>query len=189
MPKKINMSKENEKLFNELKKLSKRANQRILRLERLTGEKGTFATKQLYDYLDSSELNAISPKGRIKISKGYSIMQMKAIIKATNRFLNAPTSTSKGVKKLTLEYSNKIGKNLSYSQSATIYQARSNYNWIYEYIPKSEGGTGFWDIVKVAKEGNWDKETFREQISNLAENEISREDKRKLDELYEYVME
>lgn len=44
----------NEKLFNELKKLSKTANQRILRLERLTGEKETFAVKQLTDYLSTT---------------------------------------------------------------------------------------------------------------------------------------
>ena len=49
-------------LFNLLKKEAKKANQRILRLERLTGQTSTFATKQLYDYLDSEKLNALTAK-------------------------------------------------------------------------------------------------------------------------------
>ena len=48
MVKKKEMTPEEQKLYNDLKKLAKRANQRLVRLERLTGEKGTFASKQLY---------------------------------------------------------------------------------------------------------------------------------------------
>ena len=47
MAKKIEMTPAEQKLYNDLKKLAKRANQRLVRLERLTGEKGTFASKQL----------------------------------------------------------------------------------------------------------------------------------------------
>lgn len=94
MPKK-EMTPSEQKLFNDLKKLSKRANQRLVRLERLTGEKGTFASKQLYDYLDSSELKALSKTGRIRVSKEFSFTQLKAIIKATMQFLESPESTQK----------------------------------------------------------------------------------------------
>ena len=99
MAKKKEMTPQEEKLYNDLKKLAKRANQRLVRLERLTGEKGTFASKQLYDYLDSSELQALSKTGRIRVSKNFSFTQLKAIIKATNQFLESPTSTQSRSKK------------------------------------------------------------------------------------------
>lgn len=99
MAKKIEMTQDELKLYNELKKLSKRANQRLVRLERLTGEQGTFASKQLYDYLDASELQALSRAGRVRVSKQFSITQMKAIIKATKQFLGSATSTQSRSKK------------------------------------------------------------------------------------------
>ena len=83
MAKKIELTKEQQQLFIELKTLAKRANQRLLRIERLTDQKGTFAAKQLYDYLDSSTLQALSEKGRIRVSKAFSTTQMLAIKKAT----------------------------------------------------------------------------------------------------------
>ena len=99
MAKKKEMTPQEERLYNDLKKLAKRANQRLVRLERLTGEKGTFASKQLYDYLDSSELQALSKTGRIRVSKNFSFTQLKVIIKATNQFLENPTSTQSRSKK------------------------------------------------------------------------------------------
>ena len=60
------MSYQEQQLFNELKKLAKRANQRLLRMERLTGEQGLFASKQLYDYLD--RVNGLTLKGRVRVS-------------------------------------------------------------------------------------------------------------------------
>ena len=86
MAKKIELTKEQQELFNELKKLAKRANQRLLRIERLTDQKGTFASKQLYDYLDSSTLQALSEKGRVRVSKAFTTIQMLAIKKATEQY-------------------------------------------------------------------------------------------------------
>ena len=186
MSNKKEMTPAEQKLFNDLKKLAKRANQRLLRLERLTGEKGTYASKQLYDYLDSNELKALSKAGRVRVSKNFSFTQMKAIIKATENFLESPTSVTKGVKKITQSYSEKAGKPLSYKQANVIYQTRKNYTCIYEYIPKSE----FWIFVRVAKENNWDKETFIEQIEGYIRQEVIDEQFRKdLEDLYYYVME
>ena len=49
-------------LFLEMKKLSKRANQRIVRLERLTKTKDPFAVKQLKDKLSSDIVNTWTEK-------------------------------------------------------------------------------------------------------------------------------
>lgn len=98
MPRKIELNQEQQELFNELKKLSKRANQRIVRLER-NFDKDTWATKYLKEKLASEPLQAWSISGRVKVNKSMTITQMKATIKATKEFLNSNVSTKRGIKK------------------------------------------------------------------------------------------
>lgn len=98
MPKsKKDLTREEQELFNELKKLSKRANQRIVRLEREFG-KDTWATKYLKEKLATEPLQAWTISGRVKANKSMTVTQMKATIKATKEFLNS-ISTKRGVKK------------------------------------------------------------------------------------------
>lgn len=98
MPKKKDLTREEQELFNELKKLSKRANQRIVRLEREFG-KDTWATKYLKEKLATEPLQAWSISGRVKANKSMTVTQMKATIKATKEFLNSSISTKRGIKK------------------------------------------------------------------------------------------
>ena len=99
MPKlKKELTREEQELFNELKKLSKRANQRIVRLEREFG-KDTWATKYLKEKLATEPLQAWTISGRVKVNKSMTVTQMKATIKATKEFLNSSISTKRGVKK------------------------------------------------------------------------------------------
>ena len=92
------LTREEQELFNELKKLSKRANQRIVRLEREFG-KDTWATKYLKEKLATEPLQAWTISGRVKVNKSMTVTQMKATIKATKEFLNSSTSTKRGIKK------------------------------------------------------------------------------------------
>ena len=92
------LTREEQELFNELKKLSKRANQRIVRLEREFG-KDTWATKYLKEKLATEPLQAWTISGRVKVNKSMTVTQMKATIKATKEFLNSSISTKRGVKK------------------------------------------------------------------------------------------
>lgn len=176
-------SKEQTSLYNELKRLAKRANQRILRLERLTGKTGTFATKQLYDYLDSDVLNALTSKGRVAVRRDFDETQMKAIIKAVNIFLEND-STVKKVKKIVKEYSKQAGKELNFEMANTYYQAHKGYDWIYKYIAPSD----FWEIARECVKENWSEETFVDNISvyitDRTVDEILKEDLRKL---YNYI--
>ena len=94
------MTAEESALYNELKGLVRKANQRMDRVERLTGEKYTFAAKELYDELSSSTLNALTKKkGRISLKSSYNLTQMRAIKKATEKYLDSKTSTVIGIKK------------------------------------------------------------------------------------------
>lgn len=185
MAKRIEQSQEEKQLYSELQKLAKRANQRLVRLERLTGEKGTFASRQLYDYLGINELNAITSSARIRVSKEYNVQQLLAIKKATEQFLKQEASKVSGVKKLKKEYEEKAEVKFDYKQVDVLYRSGKSYTWIYEYIPKSE----FWGVwVPTAKKENWDKETFAEQISLRIGIEIDEELKADLEALYIYVM-
>ena len=184
MAKKIEQTPDEAILYRDLQKLVKRANQRLLRIERETGEKGTFAAKQLYDYLGSSELNAITQTGRISIRKSYNMTQMQAIKKATEQYLKEPTSTVRGVKRYKEKVSKESGKPLDYNQANTIYQARKDFWWIYDYLTPSE----FWAIANTCKEANWSVEKFIDEISSYI-GDVNDEDLRfSLIELYNYVM-
>lgn len=185
MPKKIEQTPEQIKLYNELKLLVKKANQRLLRVERLTGLKGSFASKQLYDYLNSSNIQAISELGRVKLSKKDTLTKLIAIRTAVNQFLETDESRLAGVKKLVKTYSEKAGKPINYQQASALYIAGRNYTWIYEYLTKSE----FWDFVKVARENNWNKDTFIEQIRMLKDELNDESLTNDLEALYYYVME
>lgn len=186
MAKKIEMSKDEQQLYSELQKIVKRANQRLLRVERITGEKGLFASKQLYDYLESKELNAVTAGGRIRLSKSYNVRQLLAVKKATEQFLKKEESTVVGIKKLKVKYEEQVEKELDFKQLNTLYRSSKDYTWIYEYIPKSE----FWGVwVPTAKRENWDKETFTEQLALRINREVDIELKADLEALYVYVME
>lgn len=98
MPSKKELTREELELYNELKKLSKRANQRIVRLERSFG-KDTWGTKYLKTKLATEPLQAWTRSGRVRVNKSMTVTQMKATIKATREFLNSSISTSRGIKK------------------------------------------------------------------------------------------
>lgn len=184
MAKKIEMTRDESILFNELNKLAKRANHRLLRIERLTGKKETFASKQLYDYLSSSNLNALSKTGRIRVSKKYSMNQMRAVIKATKQYLASPTSTIKGIKQYKQKVSDQAGMEIDFEKADVLFQARSNYTWIYEYMTPSE----FWAFVRVAKEYGWNKETFVNELLNYIDEIPDELLKNRIRDLYDYVM-
>lgn len=185
MSKKIEMTPTQASLFSEMKKLSKRANQRIVRLERLTGDTEPFATKQLADYLSSDTLNAWTEKGRVGAKKGLSELQMKSIIKATKRFLEEKTSRVAGAKEYTKAESKRAGIPLSYKQVSGLYKAQKNYNWIYQYLTQSE----FWDFARETVRQGWGFKTFAEQIMvYITDRTMDETLKIDLQNLYEYAV-
>lgn len=181
--KKIQMTPAKVSLFNEMKKLAKRANQRMLRLERLTGMTGSFATKQLYDYLDNGVLQAITPKGRVAVKKSYSIDEMNSIIKALKDFMN-DVSTTPRVKELIKNYTERVGKPINIEQANTIYQIETNYKWIYEYY-----SSDFWDIARESVAENWSIDDWLDKIPANASKKmvVDEEMRQKLTELYYYT--
>jgi uncharacterized phage infection (PIP) family protein YhgE len=170
MPKRIELNSEQQKLFNELKKLSKRANQRIVRLEREFG-KDTWATKKLRDKLATEPLQAWTKTGRVKVNKKMTITQMKATIKATQQFLNSKTSTKRGIKQIRETTIKQLAKSLgtdeedlTYEEAETLYDMLSDdyVTDLLRYIPSSD----FWALIEDAKEAGDNQESFVSRISD-----------------------
>lgn len=188
----IEMNKEQIELFNELKKLSKRANQRIVRLEREFG-KDTWATKNLRNKLATEPLQAWTKSGRVKVNKSMTITQMKATIKATNQFLNSKTSTIRGVKQVKKSTIKKLSKSLGTDEEdITEEEAEALYDLttedfmpdILKYIPASN----LWAIILDAKEKNDSLNNFIRRIEDYVIIGNDMDLKRKLERLYnEYV--
>ena len=164
------LTREEQELFNELKKLSKRANQRIVRLEREFG-KDTWATKYLKEKLATEPLQAWTISGRVKANKSMTVTQMKATIKATKEFLNSSISTKRGVKKakqkaiktLKTRFSTDVS-DISYeeAEALTSFFDDKEVNSVTDFIPGSDVIT----IIELAREQSYDYKTFAEQISN-----------------------
>lgn len=165
------LTREEQDLFNELKKLSKRANQRIVRLEREFG-KDTWATKYLKEKLEAEPLQAWTKKGRVKVNKSMSLTQMKATIKATNEFLNSSISTKRGIKKakqkaiktLKIRFSTDVSE-ISYqeAEALTMFFEDKEVNEITNFIP----GSNVLPVIEEAREQNTDYSTFASQMESI----------------------
>ena len=117
---------EHEKLYKELSTQVRRTNAKLQRLRGHLGEKHPgWAASELLKKLDIDILNAVTEKGYIRYNKNLSNRQMKAILKATDSFLNAKTSTPEGVKKVV----EKVKNTLKIKQEISSEQAESIYNF------------------------------------------------------------
>ena len=171
-------------LFNELKREAKVANQRILRLERLTGKKESFATKQLADFLSIEGLDAWTKTGRVAVKKSFDAMQMKAILKQLRTFRESPQSRVAGVKQIKKIYEERMAKKLTYKQASSIFQAKKQWYWIRQYMSDSE----WWDFARECVKENWSYETFEENIMTIiTDRQLDEQLKFDLQDLYDYA--
>lgn len=170
------LTREEQELFNELKKLSKRANQRIVRLERAFG-KDTWATKYLKEKLAVEPLQAWTLSGRVRVNKSMTVQQMKATIKATKEFLNSSISTRRGIKKakqkaiktLKIRFSTDVS-DITYkeAEALTMFFEDSEVNKITNFIP----GSDVLAVIEEAREQNNDYETFSSQMESIIQYNI-----------------
>lgn len=184
------MNQEEREALNDLRLLVKKANQRILSLERLTDMRESFAAKELFDYLSSKDLNMITKSGRVRFSLKYDLNEIKILNKALSQFFKRSGSSVKKIKSLKKEYEQEIAeeigikKKITYKQANVIYQSGKHYTWIYEYIPKSE----FWSYYVVACNNyNWSSETWINQLKDRVSDIPDEELRKDLESLYIYI--
>lgn len=175
------MTTEEKELYNDLKKLVKRANQRLVRLERLTGEKDSFSSKQLFDYLSSEKLKAVTKSNRIKIGN-FNLEQMEAIKSAVEDFLDKDSlSTVSNIKKYKAKVEKAIGTEVLFKDLSAIYKARDLWKWSEEQY-----GSAFWtDFAPRILEQN--KNEWIEFAKTYSQEGNDLEIKQKLTEIYDYI--
>lgn len=182
-----------QKLINELNKLSKRANQRILEIERLTKRKSPqFAVKELADYLENA--NALTKrKGKSirasKFKKSMTETDVVGAINALNRFLeNKEGSSASRIKKYITKMEKKLEVKLKPHEASLLYIASREWQWIEDYTNGSE----FWKYYDY--EFKKDIPTEEAFITYLKEHlfdkklQIDEDLKQKLKDLRAYLM-
>lgn len=146
-----------EVLFAEMKKLAKRANQRLVRLERAVDFK-PWAVKNLEKRLERAD--ALTKSNRIKYNKSMSISDMRKVIKATKLFLDSKTSTPAGLKKRKKEVQENFSRvlDVSMEEADNLYQLFdvSSAQEILKYLTPSE----LFALIEEAKEKNMNEEQF-----------------------------
>ena len=164
------ISQEQKELYEELKKLAKRANQRIVRLEREFG-KDKWSVKNLRDRLDTQKLNAWTKTGRIKYNKSMSITELRAVTKATKQFLNSQTSTKRGIKQVRKKQIESLRISLSTDEKEFTFEEAETFYRLFEdtdytfFIRKYDiPASAFNDLIQEAKEYN---NTFDNFLENL----------------------
>lgn len=162
------LTKEQNLLRQELNKLSKRANQRILEIERLTKRKSPqFAVKELADLLSTTK-GLTKRKGKSIRASQYkkSMTETDVIgsIKALRNFLDkqrTPTSTIRGIKAYTKKISEEMGKKVTYAMASKLFQAQKQWTWIFEYVNESD----FWNYYNLVFKPQ--KPTYLQFIEDL----------------------
>jgi len=175
------MTSEEKELYGELRTLVKRANQRLLSLERLVGEKDSFAAKQLFDYLSSEKLKAVTKTNRIK-TENFNLEQMGAIKSAVENFLDKDSlSTITNIKKYKAKVEKALGTEISFKDLSAIYRARDLWKWA-----EDQYGSAFWtDFAPRILDQN--KNEWIKFAKTYAEEGNDLELKEKLSQIYDYI--
>lgn len=175
MPKK----ESKEDVLQDLRLLVKRANQRILRIERKYG-KDKWAIKNLKARLDIPLLNAWTETNRVRANKSMSLEQLKAIRKATNTFLKSKTSQVREIKKIIKEQQKRDKESWNFEpdeeEEEMLYNLRSDidFNILSGVVEQSI----LYDyIVNYAVPNKPSLDTFMEDIEEIG-NYIADEDLR-----------
>lgn len=175
------MTLEEKELYNDLKMLVKRANQRLLTMERLTGEKDSFAAKQLFDLLSSEKLKAVTKTNRIK-TENFNLEQMEAIKSAVENFLDKDSlSTITNIKRYKAKVEKALGTEISFKDLSAIYRARDLWKW-----SEDQYGSAFWtDFAPRILDQN--KNEWIKFAKTYAEEGNDLELKEKLSQIYDYI--
>ena len=151
-------------LYAETRKQIEITNKRLRRIEK-AGEYGTWASSKLFNALDSEVLKTLEKTRSghvksVKLKRGLTITQLRAIQKSTNRFLQAQTSTVKGIEKaigsninsIRQKLSTEDGKKVSKEDAILYYEMFKDSD--FTDIEKKIKYDVLWDLIDEAKSKN-----------------------------------
>lgn len=182
--------------YDSLKKKVLRANKAIERIEKKYGE-DSWGVNRLYNKLDNETFKGITKSGRIRLNKNMSDVQLKAIEKATNNFLdNKKTSTLKGIKATIKEVKTGLKGTLGDNEHQLTDR---EINKLYDLVADKDkrvtteqiGASTIWTTLTEAKEKyeagdtNFENiDTYYDLVEKRGDLELSEDDKDFLEEIY-----
>ena len=189
--KKVNFkAKQQRKQEVELRKLDKQikeANARLASLEKHY-KRGSWASKQLYEKLTATTIKAINTKGRIRIPKSSTKTQITAISKAVAQFMNAKTSTNKGIKAVKRKTLKSIKKTLEVDEEISDEDIEDMYDLLgtddFDYFADKTEASTVWALGIDAKEENQDVETFTDLLASYSQLENDSDVRERAKRLY-----
>ena len=155
--------------FVNLQKRVALANKRIRAIEKVYGEE-SWAINHLYNKIRDKEfINGINKRGLIRVNKTMSEVQLKAIQKATNEFLNSETSKLTGIKKAIRSTKKGLAGVLGDKDKPI---SNKDINKLYDLVQDKEkrditeqiGASTLWAATKHAKDKNL---SFNKYFSNV----------------------
>lgn len=180
-----------EDLYQELQKEIRKANQRLDRIEKTFG-KDSWGSKTLRGQLASEKLNkAISKTGKIKIDKTMSEAQLKGVQKAVGQFLkHSKSSTVSGIKSTikSQKAGIKRGMNISDEDVDEIYSYFENDDFRFLVDRYKEYSSDFINLMQEAKEKNWSKGDFEDQMQMILNYSNDSELKQRVENIYDKLL-
>lgn len=176
------------RLYEETRKQVEIVNRRLKRLDK-SGNYGSWASNKLFNALDGETLKVLdrTRKGKkvrsVKLKRGLNITQLKAIQKASNRFLKAQTSTVKGVEKAIQSNIKGIQQRLSdpkqkkkvTKEDAQLYYEMfkdKDYNVVNEKIKYDV----IWDLIDEANSKNTSQEDWIKMLGRYIDEKSMKKD-------------
>ena len=179
----------------QLKKDVAKANKRIRNIEKSYGE-DSWAINQLYNKLRDNQLvNGINKQGLVRVNKNMSNIQLRAIQKATNEFLESKTSKLGGIKSTIKDVKNSLkatygdmGNRLTNKEINTLYDLVEDKNK--RIMTEQIGASDLWATLVQAKEQGLSKNQFEDLINRRSQADLNDLDaKQFLEDIYSnYVL-
>ena len=163
--------------YDKLKKNVIKANKAIERIEKQYGE-DSWGVTRLYNKLDNETYKGITKGGKIRLNKNMSDIQLKAIEKATNNFLdNKKTSTLTGIKGVIKDVKSSLkatygdmGSKLSNKEVNKLYDLVEDKDK--RIITEQIGASNTWATLVEAKERGLSENEFIELIDKRTDADI-----------------
>lgn len=164
--------------YEELKKQVIKTNKAISRIEKQYGE-NSWGINNLYNKLNNDVFKGVTKSGRIRLNKSMSDIQLKAIEKATSKFLeNKKTSTLTGIKGVVKDVKSSLkatygdmGNKLTNKEVNMLYDLVEDKDK--RSITEQIGASEVWATIIQAKEQKLDYNKFEDLISKRSSTDIN----------------
>lgn len=164
--------------YEQLKKQVIKTNKAITRIEKQYGE-ASWGINNLYNKLNNEVFKGVTKSGKIRLNKSMSDIQLKAIEKATSKFLeNKKTSTLTGIKGVVKDVKSSLkatygdmGNKLTNKEVNMLYDLVEDKDK--RSITEQIGASEIWATIIQAKEQKLDYNKFEDLINRRSSADLN----------------